>query len=131
MVPLYCDLANTRWLRHHPKVLAFEFSAHAKRPDKANAIDLFVSGQIPETKTEKEQYEATFKKVPEPLTAEERAEFLKQLDDVALSSDAFFPFPDNVHRAARVHPLALLKLTIVRSQIYRGSRRKCARHDCT
>ena len=119
-----------RWLRHHPKVLAFEFAAHAKRPDKANAIDLYVSGQIPETKTEKEQYEATFKTVPEPLTAEERTEFLKQLDDVALSSDAFFPFPDNVHRAAKVHLLTFLKLIVVRSQIYRSSGRKCARYNC-
>jgi phosphoribosylaminoimidazolecarboxamide formyltransferase/IMP cyclohydrolase len=91
-----------RWFRHHPKVLAFDFAKGAKRPDKANAIDLYVSGQIPQTKTEKEMYEATFNTVPEPLTAEERAEFLGQLDAVACSSDAFFPFPDNVHRLAKV-----------------------------
>ena len=93
-----------RWLRHHPKVLAFDFAKGAKRPDKANAIDLYVSGQIPKTTTEKEMYEATFNTVPEPLTAEERAEFLGQLDAVACSSDAFFPFPDNVHRLAKVSP---------------------------
>jgi phosphoribosylaminoimidazolecarboxamide formyltransferase / IMP cyclohydrolase len=100
----FLDLANLRWLRHHPKVLAFEFAPGAKRPDKANVIDLYVSGQIPETESEKAQYEATFKTVPEPLTAHERAEFMKQLDGVACSSDAFFPFPDNVHRLAKVHP---------------------------
>jgi phosphoribosylaminoimidazolecarboxamide formyltransferase/IMP cyclohydrolase len=100
----FLDLADLRWLRHHPKVLAFEFAPGAKRPDKANVIDLYVSGQIPETESEKAQYEATFKTVPEPLTAHERAEFMKQLDDVACSSDAFFPFPDNVHRLAKVHP---------------------------
>jgi phosphoribosylaminoimidazolecarboxamide formyltransferase / IMP cyclohydrolase len=86
-------------------VLAFEFAGKAKRPDKANAIDLYVSGQIPETKVEKEQYGSTFKTVPEPLTPLERAEFLQQLDGVACSSDAFFPFPDNVHRLARVSSL--------------------------
>ena len=103
MVGSSCAIdADYRWLRHHPKVLAFEFAPSAKRPEKANAIDLYVSGQIPETTVEKEQYEATFKTVPEPLTAHERAEFLKQLDGVACSSDAFFPFPDNVHRLAKV-----------------------------
>jgi phosphoribosylaminoimidazolecarboxamide formyltransferase/IMP cyclohydrolase len=96
-----------RWLRHHPKVLAFEFASGAKRPDKANVIDLYVSGQIPETASEKAQYEATFKTVPEPLTEHERTEFLRQLNGVACSSDAFFPFPDNVHRLARVYPFGL------------------------
>jgi phosphoribosylaminoimidazolecarboxamide formyltransferase / IMP cyclohydrolase len=91
-----------RWLRHHPKVLGMQFTPATKRPDKANAIDLYVSGQIPETNVEIEQYESIFKTVPEPLTAHERAEFLKQLDGVACSSDAFFPFPDNIHRLARV-----------------------------
>lgn len=94
--------AHRRWLRHHPKVLAFEFASGAKRPDKANVIDLYVSGQIPETANEKAQYEATFKTVPEPLTQHERTEFLSKLDGVACSSDAFFPFPDNVHRLAKV-----------------------------
>jgi len=90
-------------------VLGFEFAPSAKRPDKANVIDLYVSGAIPETKFEREQYEAAFKTVPEPLTAEERAEFLAKLDGVACSSDAFFPFPDNVHRLAKVlHPFPTL-----------------------
>jgi len=95
------DKTDAWWLRHHPKVLAFEFASGAKRPDKANAIDLYVSGQIPETASEKAQYEATFKTVPEPLTQHERTEFLSKLDGVACSSDAFFPFPDNVHRLAK------------------------------
>ena len=79
-----------------------EFAPGAKRSDKANAIDLYVSNQIPETKLEKQQYDATFKKVPEPLTDRERHEFLQKLDGVACSSDAFFPFPDNIHRLAKV-----------------------------
>ena len=93
---------DNRWLRHHPKVLALEFAPSAKRPDKANVIDLYVSGAIPETTAEKEQYEATFATVPEPLTTQERVDFLQKLDNVACSSDAFFPFPDNVHRLAKV-----------------------------
>ena len=79
-----------------------EFAPGAKRSEKANAIDLYVTNQIPETKLEKEQYDATFKKIPEPLTALERHEFLQKLDGVACSSDAFFPFPDNIHRLAKV-----------------------------
>jgi phosphoribosylaminoimidazolecarboxamide formyltransferase / IMP cyclohydrolase len=94
-----------RWLRHHPKVLAFQFAPGAKRPEKANAIDLYVSGQIPDTPIERQQYEATFKVIPEPLTTDERRDFLKELDGVACSSDAFFPFPDNVHRLAKVLPV--------------------------
>jgi phosphoribosylaminoimidazolecarboxamide formyltransferase/IMP cyclohydrolase len=114
-----------RWLRHHPKVLAIEFASSAKRPDKANAIDLYVSGNIPETKAEREQYEATFKTVPEPLTAHEREDFLKQLDNVAVSSDAFFPFPDNIHRLAKVVPPFMIFLTTVWRKIYCCTRRKC------
>ena len=113
-----------RWLRHHPKVLAFEFASGAKRPDKANAIDLYVSGNIPETKAEREQYEAVFKTVPEPLSTHERTEFLKQLDNVAVSSDAFFPFPDNIHRLAKVVVLWSL-LMIVWREICRCTGGKC------
>lgn len=51
---------------------------------------------------EKQQFEAVFATVPEPFTERERKEFLQQLDGVACSSDAFFPFPDNVHRMAKV-----------------------------
>jgi phosphoribosylaminoimidazolecarboxamide formyltransferase / IMP cyclohydrolase len=96
------NVIDVRWLRHHPKVLAFDFKKEAKRPDKANVIDLYVNDKIPDTKSEKEQYEAHFNTVPEPLTPQERVDFLKQLDGVACSSDAFFPFPDNIHRLAKV-----------------------------
>jgi phosphoribosylaminoimidazolecarboxamide formyltransferase/IMP cyclohydrolase len=94
--------------------LAFDFASSAKRPDKANAIDLYVNGNIPDTKVEKEQYEATFKTVPEPLTEQERADFLQKLDGVACSSDAFFPFPDNIHRLAKVTLFKLLLITVWR-----------------
>lgn len=93
---------DNRWLRFHPRVLAFDFKKETKRPDKANVIDLYVNDKIPDTASEREQYESVFNTVPDPLTPEERADFLKQLENVACSSDAFFPFPDNVHRLAKV-----------------------------
>ncbi|KAG7896954.1 hypothetical protein KL908_000356 [Ogataea polymorpha] len=95
------DKADNWWLRHHPRVLGFKWAKGVKRPDKSNAIDLFVTGQIPTEEPEKSEYESKFEEVPTPLTAQERQEWLKKLTDVSLSSDAFFPFPDNVHRAAR------------------------------
>ncbi|KAI8985782.1 bifunctional purine biosynthesis protein ade10 [Trametes punicea] len=102
---IHCTrLAGTKadlwWLRHHPRVLALPFKKGVKRAEKANAIDLFVAGE-PLEGSEKAQWEALFEEVPAPLTPEERAAHLRQLDDVACSSDAFFPFPDNVHRARR------------------------------
>ncbi|KAM5533810.1 hypothetical protein V8D89_012473 [Ganoderma adspersum] len=102
---IHCTrLAGTKadlwWLRHHPRVLALPFKKGVKRPEKANAIDLFVAGE-PLEGAEKTQWEAFFETVPAPLTEEERRAHAAQLDGVACSSDAFFPFPDNVHRARR------------------------------
>lgn len=95
------DKADNWWFRQHPKVLGFKWAKGVKRPEKSNAIDLFVTGQIPTTEPEKTEYELKFAELPTPLTEEERKEWLGKLKDVALSSDAFFPFPDNVYRAAR------------------------------
>ncbi|KAA1468952.1 bifunctional purine biosynthesis protein ade10 [Dentipellis sp. KUC8613] len=92
--------ADNWWLRHHPRVLALPFKKGVKRADKANAIDLFVTGEVLEG-GEKAQWESLFEEIPAPLTEQERADHLKQLDGVACSSDAFFPFPDNVHRARK------------------------------
>lgn len=95
------DKADNWWLRQHPKVLGFKWAKGTKRPEKSNAIDLYVTSQIPTEEPEKSEYESKFAEIPEPLTAEERKEWLSKLSNVALSSDAFFPFPDNVYRAAR------------------------------
>jgi phosphoribosylaminoimidazolecarboxamide formyltransferase/IMP cyclohydrolase len=95
------EKADNWWFRQHPRVLGLKWAKGVKRPDKSNAIDLFVTGQIPTTEPEKTEYESKFETIPEPFTAEERAEWLGKLKDVAVSSDAFFPFPDNVYRAAR------------------------------
>ena len=95
------DKADNWWLRQHPRVLGFKWAKGVKRPEKSNAIDLFVTGQIPTEEPEKSEYESKFEQVPTPLSAEERKEWMGKLTNVALSSDAFFPFPDNVYRAAR------------------------------
>lgn len=95
------EKADNWWLRQHPRVLGFKWAQGVKRPEKSNAIDLYVSNQIPTSEPEKSEYESKFAELPEPLSAAERADWMSKLSDVALSSDAFFPFPDNVYRAAR------------------------------
>lgn len=95
------DKADNWWLRQHPRVLGFKWAKGVKRPEKSNAIDLYVSNQIPTSEPEKCEYESKFAELPAPLSSEERTEWLSKLENVALSSDAFFPFPDNVYRAAR------------------------------
>ena len=95
------DKADNWWFRQHPRELGFKWAKGVKRPEKSNAIDLFVTGQIPTEEPEKSDYESKFETIPEPLTAEERKAWLSKLTNVALSSDAFFPFPDNVYRAVR------------------------------
>ncbi|KIM88150.1 hypothetical protein PILCRDRAFT_814063 [Piloderma croceum F 1598] len=92
--------ADNWWLRHHPRVLSLPFKKGVKRAEKANAIDLFVGGE-PLEGGEKAQWEGQFDTVPAPLTAQERSEWAGKLDGVSCSSDAFFPFPDNVHRARK------------------------------
>ncbi|RCI00068.1 Bifunctional purine biosynthesis protein ade10 [Rhizopus azygosporus] len=94
------DKADNWWLRHHPKVLAFDFKKGTKRADKSNAIDLYVTNQIGEG-VERQAWEANFNTVPEPLTAEERKEWMSKLENTVVSSDAFFPFSDNIYRAHR------------------------------
>ena len=96
------DKADNWWLRHHPRVLALPFKKGTKRADKANAIDLFVTGQAFTAEGgERAQWESLFEEVPQPLTTEEKEKHMAELTGVVCSSDAFFPFPDNVHRAKR------------------------------
>ncbi|RPA96005.1 AICARFT/IMPCHase bienzyme [Choiromyces venosus 120613-1] len=96
------DKADNWWFRQHPRVLDIKWKKGTKRPDKSNAIDLFVSGLVPkkvEGNPEREQYESAFEEVPIDFTPEERKEWMDQCTDVSASSDAFFPFTDNVFRA--------------------------------
>ncbi len=93
------DKADNWWLRQHPRVLGFQFKAGVSRAVKNNGIDLYVLDEIGEG--ERPFWEESFEIVPALLTAEERADWLAKLQDVALSSDAFFPFSDNIDRAQR------------------------------
>ncbi|AEO70286.1 uncharacterized protein THITE_2121512 [Thermothielavioides terrestris NRRL 8126] len=95
------DKADNWWMRFHPRVLGIKWKKGTKRPDKSNAIDLLVSGELPKSGTERENFEALFEEVPPAFTEEERQEWMSKLTDVVVSSDAFFPFTDNVYRAAR------------------------------
>lgn len=95
------DKVDNWWFRHHPRVLSIKWAKGTKRPEKSNAIDLFVTGQIPTEEPEKSDYESKFEEIPAPFTEEEIKDWLSKLTNVSLSSDAFFPFPDNVYRAVR------------------------------
>ncbi|GAO15513.1 hypothetical protein UVI_02020730 [Ustilaginoidea virens] len=95
------DKADNWWMRFHERVLHIKWKRGTKRPDKSNAIDLLVSGELPQSGPEREAFEAVFEKVPPAFTDEERAAWMRQLDNVCVSSDAFFPFIDNVFRASR------------------------------
>jgi len=83
------DKADNWWLRFHPRVLGIKWKKGTKRPDKSNAIDLLVSGQLPKSGAERDGFEAIFEDLPAPFTTEEREEWLAKLTDVAVSSDAF------------------------------------------
>ncbi|PFH61157.1 hypothetical protein XA68_18107 [Ophiocordyceps unilateralis] len=95
------DKADNWWMRFHERVLHIRWKKGTKRPDKSNAIDLLVSGQLPRDGPEREAFDAVFEEVPPPFSVEEREAWMRQLKDVCLSSDAFFPFTDNVYRASR------------------------------
>ncbi|KAK0932559.1 bifunctional phosphoribosylaminoimidazolecarboxamide formyltransferase/IMP cyclohydrolase [Friedmanniomyces endolithicus] len=95
------DKADNWWMRFHSRALAVKWKKGAKRADKSNAIDMLCSGIVPESGPEREEWEGNFEVVPSPFTSEERREWLGRLSEVAVSSDAFFPFTDNVYRVAR------------------------------
>lgn len=92
------DKADNWWLRHHPGVLSMRFRSGVKRAEMANAIDQYVSGTVGEG-PDKEVWKGLFEEVPEPLSEVEKKNWISSLQAVALSSDAFFPFRDNVDRA--------------------------------
>ncbi|KAK5315141.1 bifunctional phosphoribosylaminoimidazolecarboxamide formyltransferase/IMP cyclohydrolase [Exophiala xenobiotica] len=96
------DKADNWWMRFHERSLNIKWKKGVKRPEKSNAIDMLCSGQVPpRSQFEVEDYERNFEEVPEPFTPEEREAWLSKLEGVVVSSDAFFPFVDNVYRAAR------------------------------
>ncbi|MBR7184801.1 MAG: phosphoribosylaminoimidazolecarboxamide formyltransferase [Clostridia bacterium] len=87
-------------LRQHPKVLALPFKPELGRPDRDNTVDVYISEQCEDVLGD-DVWQNYFTTRPEPLTAAEKAEWLSKITGVALGSDAFFPFGDNIERARR------------------------------
>lgn len=92
--------ADIWWLRQNPKVLALPFKDSIRRPDRDNTIDVYISDDYKDVLADG-VWENFFTEKPEPLTREEKKAWIAQLKDVALGSDAFFPFGDNIERAHR------------------------------
>ncbi|MCQ2381194.1 MAG: phosphoribosylaminoimidazolecarboxamide formyltransferase [Acidaminococcaceae bacterium] len=92
--------ADNWWLRQNPKVLSLPFKDDIRRPDRDNTIDVYISEDRDDVLREG-TWQQFFTTKPEPLTREEKKAWLKQLKGVALGSDAFFPFGDNIERAHR------------------------------
>lgn len=90
--------ADNWWLRRNPKVLALPFIDTISRPNRDNAIDVYISDECDDVLADG-KWQEVFKFRPEPLTAEERKAWISTMDNVALGSDAFFPFGDNIERA--------------------------------
>ena len=90
--------ADIWWLRQHPKVLALDFVDGIRRPNRDNAIDLYISDEHDDVLAEG-VWQTIFKTKPQVLTQEEKAAWIAQLSGVTVGSDAFFPFGDNVERA--------------------------------
>lgn len=90
--------ADNWWLRQCPKVLNLPFKADIRRPDRDNTIDVYISDAYMDVLREG-TWQLFFTTKPEPFTREERTEWLAKNTDVALGSDAFFPFGDNIERA--------------------------------
>lgn len=86
-------------LRQHPTVLNLPFKTGIKRPDRDNAIDQFLQPDV--TDAEKSNWANVFTELPNQLSGTERRAWLDGMSDVALGSDAFFPFRDSIDRAVR------------------------------
>ena len=89
--------ADIWWLRQHPWVLELQFADGVRRPDRDNAIDLYIADSA--AFTQGDTWKQLFKVCPKELTTSLKTEWLSKLTGVTLGSDAFFPFGDNVERA--------------------------------
>ena len=90
--------ADIWWLRQHPKVMNLPFVDGIRRADRDNTIDVYISDDCDDVLTDG-TWQMFFKEKPEPLTREEKKEWIALNKGVALGSDAFFPFGDNIERA--------------------------------
>lgn len=92
--------ADNWLLRQCPKVLNLPFKAEIGRPDRDNAIDNYIGEEYMDVLADG-AWERVFTEKPSVFTAEEKKEWLSQMDNIVLGSDAFFPFSDNVERARK------------------------------
>ena len=90
--------ADVWYMRQNPKVMSLPFKEDLKRADRDNAIDVYISEYYDDVLRDGE-WQKVFTRQPEPLTPEERREWLATMSGVSLGSDAFFPFGDNIERA--------------------------------
>lgn len=90
--------ADNWFLRQCPKVLNLPFKENIRRADRDNAIDLYIGEEYMDVLADG-AWEKVFTEKPEVFTKEEKRAWLNQMQDVALGSDAFFPFGDNIERA--------------------------------
>ena len=90
--------ADIWWLRQHPKVMNLPWVEKIRRADRDNTIDVYISDDYEDVLAEG-VWQQFFTEKPEPLTREEKKDWIAQNTDVALGSDAFFPFGDNIERA--------------------------------
>ena len=92
--------ADIWYLRQHPKCLNLPFKEDIRRPDRDNTIDVYISDDYEDVLRDG-TWELFFTEKPEPLTREEKKEWLSTFSGVSLGSDAFFPFGYNIERAKR------------------------------
>lgn len=92
--------ADNWWLRQSPQVMNLPFVDSIRRADRDNAIDLYIGEDYMDVLAD-DAWPNIFKEKPEVFTREQKREWLDKLTDVALGSDAFFPFGDNIDRAKR------------------------------
>ena len=90
--------ADNWYLRQSPRVLELPFKPGLRRPDRDNTIDVYVSDDYMDVLADG-QWENFFTEKPQPFTREQRRQWLDGMTGVALGSDAFFPFGDNIERA--------------------------------
>lgn len=90
--------ADIWWLRQHPKVMGLQFVDGIRRPDRDNAIDVYISDEYMDVLADGE-WEKIFQVKPEVFTKAEQKAWLEENTNVCLGSDAFFPFGDNIERA--------------------------------
>lgn len=94
------DKADHWWLRQHPQVLQLPWKPGIRRADRDNTIDVYLTDDADDVLAEG-AWQQFFTERPQPLSREQRCEWIAQATGVSLGSDAFFPFGDNIERAHR------------------------------